>query len=192
MVRTSNENRLVVILSHHPLFTLSNHRAPDNVQAEDLRRMLHRFQNVVLWLNGHIHMNLVQPHANRSGAAVGFWEVTTSSLVDWLCQGRVVEIFDAGSGRLAIACTTTTTAATRAWPDGPELAACTAAAANDPPRAWLARARPPTGTSLLTLPARFRFELVVCLQRDQAVWYAWCGTSPEPPAFAWTRPRGPR
>ena len=104
-VRTSNENRLVVILSHHPLFTLSNHRAQDNVQAEDLRRLLHRFQNVVLWLNGHIHMNLIQPHANRSGIAVGFWEVTTSSLVDWPCQGRLVEIFDAGSGRLAIACT---------------------------------------------------------------------------------------
>lgn len=104
-VRTSNENRLVVIVSHHPLFTLSNHRAANNVQADELRRLLHRFHNVVLWLNGHVHLNLIQPHANRSGIAVGFWEVTTSSLVDWPCQGRLVEIFDAGSGRLGIACT---------------------------------------------------------------------------------------
>ena len=104
-LRTSNENRLVVILSHHPLFTLRNHRSPDSVDADELRRLLHRFPNVVLWLNGHIHMNLVQPHANRGGPAIGFWEVTTSSLVDWPCQGRVVELFDAGNGRLGIGCT---------------------------------------------------------------------------------------
>jgi metallophosphoesterase (TIGR03767 family) len=104
-VRTANENRLVVILSHHPLFTLSNHRAPDSVDLDDLLRVLHRFPNVVLWLNGHVHMNIVQPHANRAGMSNGFWEVTTSSLVDWPGQGRVVEIFDAGSGRLVIACT---------------------------------------------------------------------------------------
>ena len=104
-VRTANENRLVVILSHHPLFTLRNQRAPDSVGPEELRRLLHRFPNVVLWLNGHVHMNVVQAHANSSGPSVGFWEVTASSLVDWPCQGRVVELFDAGGGRLAIACT---------------------------------------------------------------------------------------
>jgi hypothetical protein len=31
--------------------------------------------------------------------------VTTSSLVDWPCQARVVEIFEAGDGLLAMACT---------------------------------------------------------------------------------------
>ncbi len=104
-VRTGNANRLVVIASHHPLFTLRNYRLPGAAQADELLRMLHRFANVILCLNGHIHMNLVQPHANREGPSAGFWEVTTSSIVDWPCQGRVVEIFDAGGGRLAIACT---------------------------------------------------------------------------------------
>ena len=68
-------------------------------------RLLHRFANVVLWLNGHIHMNLVQPHANREGIAVGFWEVTTSSLVDWPCQGAAGRDLRRRRGRLAIACT---------------------------------------------------------------------------------------
>jgi metallophosphoesterase (TIGR03767 family) len=104
-VRTSNANRLVVIASHHPLFTLRNARMAGAAQGDELLRLLHRFANVILCLNGHIHMNLVQPHANREGSSVGFWEVTTSSMVDWPCQGRVVEIFDAGGGRLAIACT---------------------------------------------------------------------------------------
>ena len=104
-VRTGNDNRLVVVLSHHPLFTIRNPRLADAVAADEVRRTLHRFPNVVLWLNGHIHMNMVQPHASRAGIAVGFWEVTTSSIVDWPCQGRLVEIFYAGGGRLGIACT---------------------------------------------------------------------------------------
>jgi hypothetical protein len=68
-----------------------------------LSDLLHRFSNVVLWLNGHIHANRITARRDRSGG--GFWEVTTSSLVDWPCQGRVVEIFVAGPGLLAIACT---------------------------------------------------------------------------------------
>ncbi len=104
-VRTSNANRLVVIASHHPLFALRNERMAGAAQGDELLRMLHRFGNVILCLNGHIHMNLVQPHANREGSSVGFWEVTTGSMVDWPGQGRIVEIFDAGGGLLAIACT---------------------------------------------------------------------------------------
>ena len=94
-----------MIASHHPLFTIRNERAAGAAQADELLRLLHRFANVILCLNGHVHLNLVQPHANREGSSVGFWEVTTGSMVDWPCQGRVVEIFDAGGGRLAIACT---------------------------------------------------------------------------------------
>ena len=104
-VHTSNANRLVVIASHHPLFTLRNDRLAGAAPADELLRLLHRFANVILCLNGHVHLNLVQPHANREGSSVGFWEVTTGSMVDWPCQGRVVEIFDAGGGRVAIACT---------------------------------------------------------------------------------------
>jgi len=102
---TSAENRLVVILSHHPLSTMRNERGPDGSGGAALLAILGRFPNVILWLNGHIHANQVRPHANRDGLSVGFWEVTTSSLVDWPCQGRLVEIFDAGGGRLGIACT---------------------------------------------------------------------------------------
>ncbi len=105
-VRTSNRDRLVVLLSHHPFIALSNPRARDAVDARELLRLLHRFANVVLWLNGHVHMNIVQKHANAEGGpSAGFWEVTTSSLVDWPCQSRLVEVLDAGRDRLAIGCT---------------------------------------------------------------------------------------
>ncbi len=51
-----------------------------------------------MWLNGHIHANRITPRGS-------FWEVTTSSLVDWPCQARLVEIFKTRGGLLAIACT---------------------------------------------------------------------------------------
>jgi len=101
-VRTRHDDRLVVVLSHHGFDTLANpHAEPRN---ELLLAMLLRFPNVVLWLNGHIHANRVTPRADPRGGH-GFWEVTTSSLVDWPCQARLVELFDAGDGVLAIACT---------------------------------------------------------------------------------------
>jgi metallophosphoesterase (TIGR03767 family) len=100
-VRRRNQDRLVVLLSHHGLDTLANPRGQQG--AGPLLELLHRFRNVVLWLNGHIHANRVTPRPD--GAGGGFWEVTTSALVDWPCQARVVELFDAGSGVLGIACT---------------------------------------------------------------------------------------
>jgi metallophosphoesterase (TIGR03767 family) len=104
-IRTSAENRLVVIVSHHPAYRLRNPRAVGGIGGNEVLNLLHRFPNVVLWVNGHLHVNRIQAHANREGVGVGFWEVTTSSLVDWPCQGRVIEIFEAGGGRLGIACT---------------------------------------------------------------------------------------
>jgi len=96
--------RWVVLVSHHGLDSLTNRRphpspdAPAVVPVPSLLATLNLFPKLVLWLNGHIHMNRVQPRAT-------FWEVTTGSLVDWPCQARLVELTDIGGGRLAIACT---------------------------------------------------------------------------------------
>jgi metallophosphoesterase (TIGR03767 family) len=123
-VRTGNEDRLVVLLSHHGLESLDNSRAHAGpggepaVGARELLALLHRFGNVVLWLNGHTHTNAVRarpgPGASRArgspatpggrAPAGGFWEVTTCSVIDWPCQARLVEIIDAG-GYLSIVCT---------------------------------------------------------------------------------------
>jgi hypothetical protein len=110
-VTTTHEDRLVVILSHHGLDTLTNPRphadggVERHVNAARLLEILLRFDNVVLWLNGHIHANRVRPRPDPSGKGGGFWEVTTASLVDWPCQGRIVEILDVGDDMLAIVST---------------------------------------------------------------------------------------
>jgi metallophosphoesterase (TIGR03767 family) len=101
-VRTQHDDRLVVVLSHHGFDMLANPRAERLSDA--LLELLLRFKNVVLWLNGHIHANRISPRADPQGAH-GFWEVTTSSIVDWPCQARLVELYDASDGLIAIACT---------------------------------------------------------------------------------------
>jgi metallophosphoesterase (TIGR03767 family) len=158
-VRSSNVDRLVVILSHHPFGTLTNRRThppggrsdPDSAHA-DPRRLLDtllRFGNVVLWLNGHIHANRVRAHRDESRGDHGFWEVTTSAVVDWPCQGRVVEILEAGDGLLAVACTMVDH-------EGSELASIHRELAANEPGAGFGSGR--AGTALdrnVILPVRF-------------------------------------
>jgi metallophosphoesterase (TIGR03767 family) len=101
-------DRPVVITSHHTLDTMGNKRRAGGSRYIDPNAVIdvvHAAGNVVLWLNGHIHGNAIKPRPDPRGNGRGFWEVTTSSLVDWPCQARVVELFDAGDGLLAIACT---------------------------------------------------------------------------------------
>jgi 3',5'-cyclic AMP phosphodiesterase CpdA len=89
-------DRYVVILSHHGYDTLSNPRGER--RAEELLVLLRRHRNVVLWLNGHTHANRIAPRGS-------FWELTTSALVDWPCQARLVDIHRVDAGHLAITCT---------------------------------------------------------------------------------------
>jgi metallophosphoesterase (TIGR03767 family) len=110
VVRTSSEDRLVVLVSHHGSDMLTNHRAErgggvGRLGRPEMLALVHRFGNVVLWINGHTHANEIRPRPHPTEPGRGFWEVTTSSIVDWPCQARLVELFDAGDGSLAIACT---------------------------------------------------------------------------------------
>jgi hypothetical protein len=66
------------------------------VLGDGLVALLHRFPNVVLWLNGHTHTNAIRPRPDPADPAHGFWEVTTCAVVDWPCQTRVVELADHG------------------------------------------------------------------------------------------------
>ena len=102
-IRTPHEDRLVILASHHGTDTLYNtrgsHAGPGGeplVGAADLLALLHRFPNVVLWLNGHTHTNAVRARRDPADPARGFWEVTTCAVVDWPCQTRVVELLDHG------------------------------------------------------------------------------------------------
>jgi hypothetical protein len=72
------------------------------ILGPDVEALLHRFPNVVLWVNGHTHRNTVTPRPDPTG---GFWEVTTASLLDWPGQARLIELTDNGNGTISIFCT---------------------------------------------------------------------------------------
>jgi metallophosphoesterase (TIGR03767 family) len=110
-VAAGHDDRLVVLFSHHGIDTLTNtrggHSGPDGdplLGAGDILGLLHRFPNVVLWLNGHTHANAVRPRLDPDRPGRGFWEVTTCAVMDWPCQTRLVELIDRG-GYLSIVCT---------------------------------------------------------------------------------------
>jgi metallophosphoesterase (TIGR03767 family) len=110
-VRTGHEDRLVALFSHHGSDTLTNewagHAGPSGEPlfgAAEVLALLHRFGNIVLWLNGHTHLNVVRPHHHPDDPARGFWEVTTCAVIDWPCQTRLVEFVDRG-GYLSVVCT---------------------------------------------------------------------------------------
>lgn len=101
------DERLVIVTSHHPRTSMTNDRAVPAGTAdaggralgEEVAAVLHRFPNVIAWVSGHIHRNSVRPLVSRSG---GFWEISTSSVMDWPCQVRLLEIVDNNDGTLSI------------------------------------------------------------------------------------------
>jgi metallophosphoesterase (TIGR03767 family) len=163
-------DRLVVLFSHHPLETMVNDRAPAGhrrVLGDEVRSILLQHPNVVLWVNGHTHRHQVTPVCRDDGA-VGFWQVTTASHIDWPQQSRVVELLEAPDGTVTVACTVFDTAAPAEAAAGEDHPIALAAlsrelAAND----WQTRAeilggsgagagRPQDRNVLLSIPPRDR------------------------------------
>ncbi|HEX4903778.1 MAG TPA: TIGR03767 family metallophosphoesterase [Acidimicrobiales bacterium] len=100
--------QLVVLSSHHNLYTLEN-PLPDLFDPADprrgfavLRELLSRFPNVIAWVNGHSHVNRVTPVPDPSGRTGGFWEISTAAHIDWPEQARLIEVVDNRDGTLSI------------------------------------------------------------------------------------------
>lgn len=116
LVTTGNPDRLVVLFSHHGLRSLTNPvQAPnvDDPQSNDLPRiladqveaLLHRFPNVVAWVSGHTHDNVITPRPDPARRTAGFWDIGTAAHVDWICQCRTIEVCVRKDGKLSIFCT---------------------------------------------------------------------------------------
>jgi metallophosphoesterase (TIGR03767 family) len=101
-------DRYVVIASHHPSWTLTNAYSalgmPGRNLADDVLALLLRHRGVVAWVAGHVHAHTHLWHQapDRDG---GLWEITTSSLIDWPQQFRVLELVREAGGTLALAST---------------------------------------------------------------------------------------
>ena len=98
-------DRACVVVSHHGGASLVNTRGEPRRLTADLEAVLHRHGNVVAWLSGHRHQHRVRACPDPSGRTAGFWEITTGSMIDWPCQGRIVEIVAGANGRVGVVST---------------------------------------------------------------------------------------
>jgi metallophosphoesterase (TIGR03768 family) len=94
-------NQLMVIAAHIPILpqsTLTNTTpypmwpGPEYTDAYVLN-MLHQYPNLILWMAGHRHVNVVTPQPDPHGdPTLAFWEVETCSLRDHPQQFRTFDI----------------------------------------------------------------------------------------------------
>ncbi len=107
-------DKLVVLATHHGTETLTNTMQPspaagtheaERLHAEAVSAVLHRHDRVVAWLSGHRHINVVTHRAHPTGANGGFWEVITSSTIDWPSQARSIELLRINDGSVVMVCT---------------------------------------------------------------------------------------
>jgi 3',5'-cyclic AMP phosphodiesterase CpdA len=83
--------RFVVVVSHQPLAS--------SVGGDELLTLLDHTSRVVAVLNGHTHRNLITP---RPGPAGGYWQIATSSLIDFPQQARVIRVIATAGGGAAL------------------------------------------------------------------------------------------
>jgi 3',5'-cyclic AMP phosphodiesterase CpdA len=152
-------SELVVVYGHHSLETMRNLRHDElsgpcgrgtlacdadprrsrpihlgDTGRANLRSLLLSVPNVIAYLTGHVHSNLVTPHF-LAGAGSGFWQITTASHISWPQQSRLIELMDNSDGTLSIVNTVLDTAA----PVTPPAPGTPAASMSEPGLASLSR-----------------------------------------------------
>lgn len=99
----ANSTKPVVLSSHHPLTLMFNDYAPigRRVCRDEIREMLLKYRQVILWLAGHEHRHHVEWIGSKE-RKVGFWLVETASHIDWPQQSRTVEVVRSTDGDIYI------------------------------------------------------------------------------------------
>src|SRR3990172_184259 len=106
LVEADVEDRLIVVVSHHPLERLNN-PLPDpsgdeRAQGPALKELLYRFPNVVTHVAGGSPANSITPRPDPQRRGGGYWEVNTTSPVGYPMQARLLEVVDNGDGTISL------------------------------------------------------------------------------------------
>lgn len=108
----AHPDKLIVVSSHHTVNSMFTRLRDDAcapglgcladaferagyATGEQLTAELAEVPNVVAWVGGHTHRHRIQP---KDGAAGGFWNVESSSLIDWPQQARAIELWVTADG----------------------------------------------------------------------------------------------
>ncbi len=97
-----------VVVGHHPTSGIGDgggafgHTQTGTLTPAQFRAALSKYPNVLFYLAGHTHSNLITRFPPAPGDAVRpFFEVQTASLADWPSQLRLVEVLDGNNGFVA-------------------------------------------------------------------------------------------
>lgn len=120
IVNTENKDKLCILFSHHNHTTMNNiynepdavDNDPQKIDGDEFIKIIQRYPNVILWVNGHTHRNIVTPlynmnnfnscFENKNYRYNGLWEINTCSFVDFPQQSRIIEVGDNMDGTLSI------------------------------------------------------------------------------------------
>jgi 3',5'-cyclic AMP phosphodiesterase CpdA len=100
------EGKWVILASHHGISSLSDGSDADSetkadaMPPADVLALFASYGNVILSITGHTHEHVVE--WLDAGNGKGYWEVQTSSLVEFPNQMRLVEITDEDNGYLSV------------------------------------------------------------------------------------------
>jgi hypothetical protein len=87
----AHPNHLAMVVSHHPIEMIKEGR-------EEFVRVLHKYPQVIALLCGHDHSHHIEDFALPGDPERGFWQIQTSSLIDFPQQLRILEVFNNGNG----------------------------------------------------------------------------------------------
>ncbi len=85
----SHKGYLAVVVSHHPIGIINDGR-------KRLLELLHGHPEVIALLCGHEHKHCITPFPRPDRPEQGFWQIQTSSLMDYPQQARVLQIYNNG------------------------------------------------------------------------------------------------
>ncbi|TNC28283.1 TIGR03767 family metallophosphoesterase [Amycolatopsis alkalitolerans] len=100
-------DELFILFSHHTSTTMGNilpdsrHPLEPRLTGEAFVDLLHRFPNVLAWVNGHTHANKITPQTGKTPAQ-SFWEINTASHIDFPQHARIIEVADNADGTLSL------------------------------------------------------------------------------------------
>ena len=96
-----DNNKLMIIAAHIPIkpYKSLTDTTPvycfyDHAEEDELLATLHNYPNLIMWIAGHRHLNVVtpQPSPDAGHPELGFWEVEAPSLRDFPQQFRTIDI----------------------------------------------------------------------------------------------------
>ncbi|MEV0945882.1 TIGR03767 family metallophosphoesterase [Rhodococcus sp. NPDC049939] len=106
-VSRSGDDTWFILFSHHTSDTMDN-LEPDpadpserRIPGAELIDLLHRFPNVLAWVNGHTHDNRIKPWKGDTPGQ-SFWEINTASHIDFPQLGRIIEVADNEDGTVSL------------------------------------------------------------------------------------------